>query len=95
MKFTIESRKKVKELAFVAGICPTVGVGGHFRGGGYGMMSRKFDKVDDNLLLRIFLRNSEFPFGGGQRTIPFSLQCSLGDPGTRIDERRLHRDELD
>ncbi|WMV15547.1 hypothetical protein MTR67_008932 [Solanum verrucosum] len=42
MKFTIESQKKVNKLAFVAGICPTVGVGGHFVGGGYGMMSRKF-----------------------------------------------------
>ncbi|XP_015166638.1 cannabidiolic acid synthase-like [Solanum tuberosum] len=143
--------EKSKKLAFVAGVCPTVGVGGHFSGGGYGMMSRKFgtatdniidaklidangriqdresmgedifwairggggtsfgliiswkvklldipekvtvfnvprtleqnatqlvykwqhiaDKVDDNLLLRLFVRNSEFPFGGGQRAI--------------------------
>ncbi|KAG5622075.1 hypothetical protein H5410_007293 [Solanum commersonii] len=27
------------------------------------------NKVDDNLLLRIFLRNSEFPFGDGERAI--------------------------
>ncbi|KAK6797174.1 hypothetical protein RDI58_004876 [Solanum bulbocastanum] len=147
--------EKSKKLAFTAGVCPTVGVGGHFSGGGYGMMSRKFgnaadniidaklidpngrihdrksmgedlfwairggggtsfgliiswkvklldipekvtvfnvprtleqnvtqlvykwqhiaDKVDDNLILRIFIRNSEFPFGGGKRTIHASF----------------------
>ncbi|KAL3344944.1 hypothetical protein AABB24_024076, partial [Solanum stoloniferum] len=143
--------EKSKKLAFVAGVCPTVGVAGHFSGGGYGMMSRKFgtaadniidaklidvngriqdresmgedlfwairggggtsfgliiswkvklldipekvtvfnvtrtleqnatqlvykwqhiaDKVDDNLLLRLFLRSSESPFQRGQRTV--------------------------
>uniref|UniRef100_M1BWK3 FAD-binding PCMH-type domain-containing protein n=1 Tax=Solanum tuberosum TaxID=4113 RepID=M1BWK3_SOLTU len=143
--------EKSKKLAFVAGVCPTVGVGGHFTGGGYGMMSRKFgtaadniidaklidangrildrksmgedlfwairggggtsfglviswkvklldipekvtmfkvprtlkqnvtqlvykwqhiaDKVDDNLLLRLFLRSSKSPFKGGQRIV--------------------------
>ncbi|WMV15520.1 hypothetical protein MTR67_008905 [Solanum verrucosum] len=143
--------EKSKKLAFVAGACPTVGVGGHFSGGGYGMMSRKFgtsadiiidvklidangriqdresmgedlfwairggggtsfglifswkvklldiiekvtifnvtrtleqnatqlvykwqhivDKVDDNLLLRLFLKSSESPIRRGQRTI--------------------------
>ncbi|XP_049371909.1 berberine bridge enzyme-like 28 [Solanum verrucosum] len=143
--------EKSKKLAFVAGVCPSVGVGGHLSGGGYSMMSRKFgtaadniidaklidangqiqdresmgedlfwairggggtsfgliiswkvklldipekvtvfnvprtldqnatqlvykwqhiaNKVDDNLLFRIFLRNSEFRFGGGQRAI--------------------------
>ncbi|KAM3398542.1 hypothetical protein P3S68_002058 [Capsicum galapagoense] len=33
---------KSKKLAFVAWIFPTVGVGGNFSGGGYGIMSRKF-----------------------------------------------------
>ncbi|KAK4440274.1 Berberine bridge enzyme-like 18 [Sesamum alatum] len=28
-----------RTLAFTAGVCPTVGVGGHISGGGYGMMS--------------------------------------------------------
>ncbi|XP_009776984.1 tetrahydroberberine oxidase-like [Nicotiana tabacum] len=147
--------EKSKTLAFVGGVCPTVGVGGHFTGGGYGMMSRKFglaadniidaklidangriqyresmgedlfwairggggtsfgliiswkvklldipekvavfnvtrtleqnatqlvykwqhiaDKVDDNLLLRLFLRSSESPFQRGQRTVHASF----------------------
>ncbi|WMV15542.1 hypothetical protein MTR67_008927 [Solanum verrucosum] len=95
--------EKSKKLAFPAGVCPTVGVGGHFSGGGYGMLARKFgttadniidaklidangqikdresmgedhfwairgaDKVDDNLLLRLFLKsNVQSPFKPGQ-----------------------------
>ncbi|XP_059288795.1 tetrahydroberberine oxidase-like [Lycium ferocissimum] len=42
--------EKSKKLAFVAGVCNTVGVGGHFSGGGYGMMSRKFGTAADNII---------------------------------------------
>ncbi|KAL3376842.1 hypothetical protein AABB24_003322, partial [Solanum stoloniferum] len=42
--------EKSQKLAFVAGVCPTVGVGGHFSGGGYGMMSRKFGTAADNII---------------------------------------------
>ncbi|XP_006353078.1 tetrahydrocannabinolic acid synthase-like [Solanum tuberosum] len=42
--------QKSKNLAVVAGVCPTVGVGGHFSGGGYGMMSRKFGTAADNII---------------------------------------------
>ena len=35
---------------FPAGVCPTVGVGGHFSGGGYGNMMRKFGLSVDNIL---------------------------------------------
>ncbi|CAN4081987.1 unnamed protein product [Withania somnifera] len=107
--------EKSKKLAFVAGVCPTVGVGGHFSGGGYSMMSRKFggggtsfgliiswkvklldipkkmtafnvnrtleqnatqliykcqhiaDKVNESLLLKLFLRTT--PLQRGQRAI--------------------------
>ncbi|PHT43508.1 hypothetical protein CQW23_17533 [Capsicum baccatum] len=31
-------------------VCPTVGVGGHFSGGGYGMMSQKFGIAADNII---------------------------------------------
>ena len=41
--------------AFPAGACPTVGVGGHFSGGGYGFLGRKYgvsaDHVVDALLV--------------------------------------------
>ncbi|CAI0545929.1 unnamed protein product [Linum tenue] len=37
-------------LAFPAGICPTVGVGGHVSGGGYGMLIRKHGIAADNVL---------------------------------------------
>ncbi|KAL0296291.1 UNVERIFIED_CONTAM: Berberine bridge enzyme-like 18 [Sesamum radiatum] len=39
-----------KTLAFTAGVCPTVGVGGHISGGGYGMMSRKHSIAADHII---------------------------------------------
>ncbi|KAK4347395.1 hypothetical protein RND71_033734 [Anisodus tanguticus] len=42
---------------FPAGVCPTVGVGGHFSGGGYGNMMRKYgltvDNIDDAKLIDV------------------------------------------
>lgn len=37
-------------LAFPAGICPTVGVGGHFSGGGIGTLTRKYGAAVDNII---------------------------------------------
>ncbi|WCJ24362.1 FAD-binding Berberine family protein [Euphorbia peplus] len=42
--------QKNRSLAFPAGVCPTVGVGGHFSGGGYGMLLRKYGLAADNIL---------------------------------------------
>ncbi|KAH6800451.1 hypothetical protein C2S52_000915 [Perilla frutescens var. hirtella] len=42
--------RKSNTLAFTAGVCPTVGVGGHFSGGGYGMMSRKHSIAADHIV---------------------------------------------
>ena len=42
--------KKSKTHGFPAGICPTVGAGGHFSGGGYGNMMRKYGLSVDNIV---------------------------------------------
>ncbi|KAK9735019.1 hypothetical protein RND81_04G178100 [Saponaria officinalis] len=45
-----EIGNKSKTLGFPAGVCPTVGTGGHFTGGGYGNMMRKYGLSSDNII---------------------------------------------
>ncbi|KAM0871813.1 hypothetical protein ACQ4PT_039144 [Festuca glaucescens] len=42
--------KASKQLAFAAGLCPTIGVGGHLSGGGFGMLLRKYGAAIDSVL---------------------------------------------
>jgi len=42
--------KKSQVHAFPAGVCPTVATGGHFSGGGYGNLMRKFGLSVDNII---------------------------------------------
>ncbi|KAH0901739.1 hypothetical protein HID58_041242, partial [Brassica napus] len=45
-----ELGKMNKTLAFPAGVCPTVGVGGHFSGGGYDTLLRKHGLAADHVI---------------------------------------------
>ncbi|GAB2213999.1 hypothetical protein Droror1_Dr00018329 [Drosera rotundifolia] len=42
--------KQSGTLGFPAGVCPTVGVGGHFSGGGYGNLLRKYGLSVDHIV---------------------------------------------
>ncbi|KAF3450393.1 hypothetical protein FNV43_RR06474 [Rhamnella rubrinervis] len=42
--------EKSKTHGFPAGVCPTVGVGGHFSGGGYGNLMRKYGLSVDHIV---------------------------------------------
>ncbi|KAL5725766.1 cinnamyl-alcohol dehydrogenase [Ranunculus cassubicifolius] len=48
LSYTISEASR--NFGFPAGICPTVGIGGHFIGGGYGVLLRKYGLAADNIL---------------------------------------------
>ncbi|KAF5190491.1 Berberine bridge enzyme-like [Thalictrum thalictroides] len=41
---------KCRTYSFPAGVCPTVEIGGHFSGGGYGALLRKYDLAADHII---------------------------------------------
>ncbi|XVF45994.1 hypothetical protein PTKIN_Ptkin02bG0252500 [Pterospermum kingtungense] len=47
--YTIAEKSR-RTLAFPADVCPTVAVGGHFSGGGYGILMRKFGIAADYII---------------------------------------------
>ncbi|KAG8481208.1 hypothetical protein CXB51_025950 [Gossypium anomalum] len=54
-EFYSEIAKRSRTLAFPAGICHTVGVGGYLSGGGYGLLLRKYGLAVDNVIDAVFI----------------------------------------
>lgn len=48
--FSYRIAENSPNLAIPAGLCPTVGVSGHFSGGGYGTLLRKYGLAADNII---------------------------------------------
>ncbi|GLJ22079.1 hypothetical protein SUGI_0413910 [Cryptomeria japonica] len=42
--------RKSADYGFPAGVCPTIGTGGHFSGGGMSLLSRKYGLAADNII---------------------------------------------
>jgi FAD/FMN-containing dehydrogenase len=42
-------------LTFPAGVCPTIGIGGHLSGGGFDMLMCRYDLASDNILDTLLL----------------------------------------
>ncbi|KAJ4702875.1 reticuline oxidase-like protein [Melia azedarach] len=82
--------EKSKTHGFPAGVCPTVGVGGHFGGGGYGNMMRKYGLTVDHIVdAKLIDVNGRFLDRKSMVTV-FRVRRTLEENATEIVDQWQH-----
>ncbi|CAN1226599.1 Berberine bridge enzyme-like 2 [Linum grandiflorum] len=83
--------RKSNLLAFPAGVCPTVGVGGHLSGGGYGNLLRKYGLSVDHIVdAQIVDANGKFL--DSKAAMGEDLFWAIRVRCSENDERSVHED---
>ncbi|KAJ1399181.1 FAD-binding, type 2-like superfamily [Sesbania bispinosa] len=88
--------RKSKTPGFPIGVCPIVGVGGHFSGGGYGFLVRRYGLAADNILdSHIIYENGKLLVMSEKQWVGIYFGPSEENATNLIHKRQLMANKLD